>query len=65
MSTHYKRLMTDADETFGFYLQELLDKDSTSYEDKLKIIAWFDSFDYPGRLSIMDMMLRHAEKLDW
>ena len=54
----YKRLMTDADETFGFYLQELLDKDSTSYEDKLKIITWFDSFDYPSDLTTKDKILR-------
>jgi len=59
----YKRLMTDIDKEFSFYLQELLDKDSTSYEDKLKIIAWFDSFDYPEDMTVKDMMLIHAAQL--
>jgi len=61
----YKRLMTADDELFGMFLQDLIDRNTTTYEDKLKIFKWFESFDYPGKLSVMDMMLRHAAKLDW
>ncbi len=61
----YKRLMTSEDELFGLFLQDLIDRDTTTYEDKLKIFKWFESFDYPGKLSGMDMLLRHAEKMDF
>lgn len=61
----YKRLMSKEDEVFGFFLQELLDRDTTSYEDKLSIIKWFDSFDYPKNETTLDGILRYAENLNW
>lgn len=61
-----KRLMTDDDVVFGLFLQEVLDRDTTSYDDKLAIIKWFDSFDYlTGNETVMDGILRCAENLNW
>ena len=57
--------MTDEDKLFGMFLTELIDRDTTPYDDKLKIFKWFESFDPPSKLSITDIMLRHADKLDW
>ena len=66
MKKEYKRLMTPEDDKFGIFLQDLLDRDILSREDKLEIIKWFDSFDYlTGNETTQDHILRFASRLDW
>ena len=58
--------MTPEDDKFAIFLQDLLDRETTTYEDKLAILEWFDSFDYlTGNETTMDHILRFASKQDW
>lgn len=61
----YKRIMTAEDDLLGITLQNLLDKETISYDDKLAIIKWFDSFDYPKNETTLDGILRIADNLNW